>query len=538
MFRRMLIRKKILYSTLLLTITLLLLLYCSLRGVYAYRNVAINLQNLSNEIRQVWILQERLTELREVLDPTSFDHLSISPKPRSIQATPFEFLANLDFLKSELEGHRDRIVRQSLVPDPLLETTPMELKTVDGMLATLASVEDDFLSLNTSDPSEKIEAKLAQLSSDLRFLFNYLTDRMDTFRNEIRVRYRSWIAVILFSAVASLVNLGISFWFFRSSVVQPFKQLLQESNEIADGKFSHRIQLQSQDELAELANALNSMTDRFVQIRDNLNEQVQQRTQEVVRSEQLASVGFLAAGVAHEINNPITSIAWSAEALESRLHEILHYGDGESTQDAPGYDPEQIKILRVYLKRIQEEGFRCKRITGQLLDFSRLGEVHQREETDIHQAVTDVIELVKHRGEYRNRPIRFHSTPGIFAYVSPTEFKQVTLNLLTNALDASEDGKEIQVTLEAISESFELTVRDEGCGMTDEVIKNLFEPFFTRRRDGKGTGLGLSITYRIVQDHAGQLVASSPGPGQGSTMKLTLPINSNENRQNERLKAA
>ena len=545
MFPKMLIRKKILYSTLLLTLTLLPLLYCSLRGVYAYRNVAINLQNLSNEIRQVWSLQERLTELREVLSPRTFDSLSIQPKARSVKAAPFEFLGKLDFLKTELERHRERVIRQSLAPDPLLETTPLELETVDGMIARLRAVENEMLTFH-SDPSDRIDAELAQMSSDLRFLFNFLTDRMDTFRNEIRSRYRSWIAVIICCALASLVNLAISFWFFRRSVVQPFKQLLRESAEIADGNFNHRIQLGSQDELAELAHALNSMTDRFVEVRDNLNQQVRQRTQEVVRSEQLASVGFLAAGVAHEINNPITAIAWSAEALEGRLHEILNYVEEEqsnlsgesSVSERPSFDPDQIEILRSYLKKIQEEGFRCKKITGQLLDFSRLGESQKREETDIHQTVSDVIELVKHRGEYRNRPIHFRGTPGIYAFVSPTEVRQVVLNLLTNALDASDDGDETVVTLEACGDNFELTVVDQGCGMTGEVIDNLFEPFFTRRRDGRGTGLGLSITYRIVQDHAGELQASSAGSGFGSTLKLKLPINAIEATEYERLSKA
>lgn len=539
----MLIRNKILYSTLLLTFTLLLLMYCSLRGVYAYRNVAINLQNLSAEIEQVRMLQSSLSDLREDLSPTAFDQLTIAPQPPLAQVIPYEFVGKLRDLKDDLQQHREGIAQQSSAPDPLLETTPLELETVDGMLSTLDAVlasldsaEGEYFGLHKS-PIEAVQDELAQVNVRLNQRYHQLTVRMNTFRDEIRHRYRSWIAVIIISAVASLVNVGISFWFFRNSVVQPFKQLLQESSKITAGDFDRRISLKSQDELAELAEALNSMTDRFVQIRDNLNEQVQQRTQEVVRSEQLASVGFLAAGVAHEINNPITSIAWSAEALEGRLHEILHTNEEEQTH-TPVYDPEQIEILRYYLRKIQEEGFRCKRITGQLLDFSRLGEAQQREETDIQQAVIDVVELVKHRGEYRNRPIRFQGTPGILAHVSPTEFKQVVLNLLTNALDASNDGDATTVTLEACGEDFELTVRDQGCGMSDEVIKNLFEPFYTRRRDGRGTGLGLSITYRIVQDHGGQLVASSAGENQGSTMKLTLPINATESQKYDQLKAA
>ncbi len=123
------------------------------------------------------------------------------------------------------------------------------------------------------------------------------------------------------------------------------------------------------------------MTSRFVEIRDHLNEKVKQGTREVVRSEQLASVGFLAAGVAHEINNPLASIAWSAEALESHLHELLHSdlpenASATATDDNKAKASQSLDVLRKYLKRIQDEAFRrCKGITERLLDFSRLGKV-------------------------------------------------------------------------------------------------------------------------------------------------------------------
>ena len=280
------------------------------------------------------------------------------------------------------------------------------------------------------------------------------------------------------------------------------------------------------------------MTDLFVEIRDHLNELVQQRTREVVRSEQLASVGFLAAGVAHEINNPLASIAWSAEAIESRLHDLLH-GDADASQVSAGeLDPAELEVLRRYLSCIQDEAFRCKGITERLLDFSRLGEAQRKELTDIDESISDVVALVKHLGQYRHKTVQYSAHQEIAAWVSPTEFKQVILNLLTNSLDAVDDGGVVNVSAKAEGDAFTVTVEDNGCGMTSEVMQHLFEPFFTRRRDGRGTGLGLSITYRIVQDHGGTLVPHSPGPGKGSTFVLTIPLHSVEAQHDERLKAA
>ncbi len=347
-------------------------------------------------------------------------------------------------------------------------------------------------------------------------------------RDRARVGYRTLFVLIILSAIASFTILGLGYVFFRRSVVQPFKELLAGSRLIAKGHFEHRIVCTSNDEMAELAQAMNAMTEQFVEIRDHLNEKVQERTREVVRSEQLASVGFLAAGVAHEINNPLASIAWSAEALEMRLHEALHgeQSDSPTTNALAAMDPAELDVLRKYLKRIQDEAFRCKGITERLLDFSRLGESQRRQDCDVSDLVSDVIGLVEHLAPYRSKKIEFTPQPGLTAWASPTEFKQVVLNLLTNALDSTDDNGVVRIRVAQVNSSMQLVVEDNGCGMTEEVLRHLFEPFFTRRRDGKGTGLGLSITYRIVQDHGGQIDVYSQGPGHGSRFQIALPLTS------------
>jgi signal transduction histidine kinase len=279
---------------------------------------------------------------------------------------------------------------------------------------------------------------------------------------------------------------------------------------VAAGDFGYRIRLDTRDEMAELADALNDMTERFQEIRDDLDRQVQLRTREVIRSEQLASVGFLAAGVAHEINNPLASIAMCAESLEGRL------GD-------PGADDGAAQVTRRYLELIQAEAFRCKGITEKLLDFSRLGEV-RRQATALVPLVADVAEMLRHVGRFAGRTVDIAREQDALVMANPQEIKQVVLNLLVNALDSIDEQGRVRVEVRRGAGEGVLVVTDDGCGMTEEVLEHLFEPFFTRRRAGQGTGLGLSIVQRIVADHGGRIEATSPGPGQGATFRVRLPL--------------
>lgn len=541
MVNSMPIRKKMLLSMMLLSAILLVLVSVSLQGVYSYKELAKSVSLLSEEVRVVWELGRDISELRSVFrrgdnmfvpreNTRTLDRLDLLILPTEKQAQANQqnedFFYHLNLVRFKLEDRRKTLVNQAQ-KNPLLPTSASELTLINEMHDKIKLIEQmdyEFYG-DSAAKAKKINGLLADVQADSHSLLTLLTQRMRELRTHVKSIYNTWTIIIVASGIVLLCLLSFSFWFLRRQVVQPFKELLSGSRRIAAGDFHHRIILASRDELAELAEAQNKMTSLFVEIKNNLDRKVRERTQEVVRSEQLASVGFLAAGVAHEINNPLASIAWSAEALESRMHDLLHQGSCAKQE----VDADELKILSRYLKKIQDEAFRCKGITERLLDFSRLGESQRRQTANIFDCVNDMVELVRHLGQYRNRSIRFVGNQDTEAWVSPTEIKQVVLNLLTNSLDASEDGQEVRVYLSCDASSFKLIIEDDGCGMTDEVITHLFEPFFTRRRDGRGTGLGLSITYRIVQDHAGTLVPESQGPGKGSRFTLTIPLKPDEN---------
>jgi len=540
------IRKKLLISVLVLGIVVAVLGYSSFRGVYAYRDLATTLSSRASEMPLTTELTRAIDELR-----IGFRRLDLQQ--------PMEFSLDFDF-ESRHSDHRFReqlhrireilaryksCLKRNDIDDPFLSDRTEEFaKTIElsELLTTISHRHGDLIESGSIPHAVDQMQDMKRLSDSAHILPTLLTARMASFREEVRSRYRTWILLAWSSAIlAGFLLIGLVSY-ARIAVIKPFKELLAGSRRVASGDFSHRIVVDSRDELAELADAINLGAESFLSIQRDLNDQVRSRSQEVIRNEQLASVGFLAAGVAHEINNPLASIAWSAEALESRLHRILHPTNSKEADEnleepsehgatSEGSEAEvqgvDLDTLRTYLRRIQDEAFRCKGITERLLDFSRLGNEQRKQSVDMNEIVRDVVDMVRHLGQFRNQRIDFQpkANPSV-AWACPQEMKQVVLNLLTNSLESLDPNRNdgfVKVVVESTSDLVRLTLEDNGCGMTSEVLEHLFEPFFTRRRDGRGTGLGLPITSRIIADHGGRITPKSQGLNCGSRFEVILP---------------
>ncbi len=318
--------------------------------------------------------------------------------------------------------------------------------------------------------------------------------------------------IVWMSAMAVLAMLGGLAALFHRWVLYPVRLLQRGVRRVARGSFDYHIDLATGDEMQALAEAFNDMTTRLSATYADLESQVRDRSRQLVRSERLAGVGFLAAGVAHEINNPLASIAFCSEAMENRLKDMLADSGGS-----------EAKVVANYLRMIQEEAFRCKRITEKLLDFSRCGDI-QRQRTDLADLIGGVVEMVRHMGKYRNKHIAFQPRELVVAHADEQEIKQVILNLVVNALDCMESGGTLRIDLRHAGGMAEMVFADDGCGMPPEVLENIFEPFYTRRKVGKGTGLGLAITHNIVSQHQGEITATSQGEGLGATFTVRLPV--------------
>jgi signal transduction histidine kinase len=506
--RRRKIREKLLLGGMLVAAVVAVLSASGFVGIYSYRNLVRGLSCRSAELPHASLLADRVSSLR----------LTHARACAGDEAAARAFLAQLSAVGSALEGYRIELVAGDVEDEPLADRSREDdtARRIASCLEEIAALVQPAAAAGAEpavpdrDTLVAVAPELDALAVLTAALPSYLQERLHELSSEVRTRYRSLIATTWASAISAAFLLATIGALTYRWVFRPLRLLGYGSRRVAAGDFGYRIRLDSRDEMAELADALNDMTQRFEEIRDDLDRQVQLRTREVIRGEQLASVGFLAAGVAHEINNPLASIAMCAESLESRL--------------APAESPDpEARVTRRYLELIQAEAFRCKGITEKLLDFSRLGE-RKRQATAIMALVTDVAEMLRHVGRFKGRTIDIEPGQDVLVMANPQELKQVALNLLANALDSVEEAGRVIVAARRSGGEAVITFTDDGCGMDAEVLEHLFEPFFTRRKSGQGTGLGLSIVHRIVTDHGGRIEAASDGPGRGATFRITLPL--------------
>jgi signal transduction histidine kinase len=526
--------------------TVLALFGSAYYGLYAYRGLVKGLSARSAELPLAGQVSQELVELRDVLGQAN-ERIEIARQVRELDEEASselyfshwdaavlhqEYQMHLGEFQDALDRYRSQLDRSGEAESPRLSDDSRERETlakIDHVLQSMlqADLADDWL-LEESGIRKLLE-EVKQLSHLVIELPSHLHRQLQEFAIEVRAQYRTAIVTAWSTAALALALLAVSTRLFYVWFAEPLQTLVQGSREVAKGKYSHRIQLQTNDEMGELADAMNDMTAQFQQTRDDLDRQVRERTKQVVRSEQLASVGFLAAGVSHEINNPLASIALCSESLESRLAELLAESDVAQS--------EEVQVIHDYLQMIQREAFRCKQITEKLLDFARMGD-SQRHSTDLRELVKSVIEMVQHLGKYQDKGLTLVDGDPVIVQVNAQEMKQVVLNLITNGLESLDAGGQVQVSLARQGEQVQIVVEDNGCGMTDEVRKHLFEPFFTRRHDGQGTGLGLSITYRIVQEHHGEIEVASDGVGRGSRFVVALPAHPLSKEKHHRYQAA
>jgi signal transduction histidine kinase len=229
---------------------------------------------------------------------------------------------------------------------------------------------------------------------------------------------------------------------------------------------------------------------------------------------QLASIGQLAAGVAHEINNPLALISETAGYIKDLF----------LIKEAYKADTELVELIDSIVEAVD----RCGTITRQLLGFARRSDVHTQT-ISLKEIVSNILNFHKKEAEYRNISVHV-DIPETIPQIETDRGKlqQIILNLVANAFQAIDDKGSLDIRAErAGSESVRLIIRDDGCGISEENLNKIFEPFFTTKKEGQGTGLGLSITYGLVKKLHGDIMVQSK-EGQGTTFVITLPVQINK----------
>jgi len=247
----------------------------------------------------------------------------------------------------------------------------------------------------------------------------------------------------------------------------------------------------------------------LVFLRDVTEKRV--RELQLLQAEKLTSLGVLAAGVAHEINNPLNSVAGYAEALQRRLRDQPELATDPRLEDFPEY-----------LEVIVREVYRCKGIIDSLLSFSRKSE-HGSGPVDLRQMMDEAVQLLGHMARYHDVELHVEAAPEVpCVQGDPAALRQVILNLATNALQAVGRGGKVELRAFPQEHSVVFEVEDNGPGISEDLLERIWDPFFTTKGVGEGLGLGLSVSYNIVRRHRGEISVHSE-VGEGTRFTVVLP---------------
>lgn len=317
-----------------------------------------------------------------------------------------------------------------------------------------------------------------------------------------------------------ILFIGLAFYFSQRITI-PIRQLVYSAQDIGEGMLETPIRIDTKDEVALLANELDQMRKNLLDSYENLENKVQERTRElkkaqfqIMHQEKMASIGLLAAGIAHEIGNPLTSISSLTQLLKRRLK-----------------DEKNSAYLATIMKNID----RISKIVRELVDFSRPSK-YEEKFTDVNEVARAAVGIVKYDSRSKNIHIEMDLQPNLPKLILVADqLLQVFINILFNAVDAMEEyGDNLKFITKSVTDSILIRIEDSGCGIPPEEINKIFEPFYTTKEVGKGTGLGLSVSYGIIKNFGGKLEVKSV-VGKGSAFSIMLPIKKSgrENKDEE-----
>jgi len=312
-----------------------------------------------------------------------------------------------------------------------------------------------------------------------------------------KLRMSIWLLVI----VLLLLSLLIARW-AAGKLAKPVQELATTIKHYADGDETARYTDGGRsDEVGIVGRAFNYLCGSLEHTRSERDKAERAARQ----SDRLAAVGQMAAGIGHEINNPLMNIMSLARLVEGSVG-----------------DKDKVEIVKSDLNTLQEEGARCARIVQGILKFARASEP-KFEQFMLDVLLTDTIELLQHRADAGQVSFDVKLEKGLSIQGDPNQLQQVLVNIILNALHASKEGGVISVSLVSDNEHAVIDISDQGEGIAEDDMSHIFNPFFSTKPEGEGTGLGLSVSYGIVKKHDGEISLESE-VGQGTCVRIRLPF--------------
>ena len=455
-----------------------------------------------------------------------------------------------------------------------------ELSIVDPQLNIISTKKTELINKRSNDSLLKKAIQSGEFKTEIEKTGSFLSTQYQKMRLYSPIWYQGRIIggiqmeafigdlmatllesqrIILITILLDAIVLIIFGSFLLSRVlVKPIKDLLRLTKRISEGDFSEKIEVTNKNEIGQLIGSFNRMIEKLKENQDSLNkhlaslesanEQLKQAQEELVRTEKLASVGRFAAGVAHEVGNPLGAILGYTGILKKGKI------DSEETKD--------------YLKRIEDEIERINKIVRELLDFARPSKFELRE-VEINKIIENTLSLLSYQKDFKNIETRLDLQPDLpLIKGDESQLSQVFINIILNAVDAMPNGGKLQIKterhvvdyfhndlfksayplrrkndpvefdysslrksnlLQTLLTKFskgeklvKIRISDTGSGIKKEDLENIFDPFFTTKAPDKGTGLGLSISLKIVESLGGEIRVESE-EGKGTSFEMFFP---------------
>lgn len=437
---------------------------------------------------------------------------SFPPDEPAEIAEMHEFLAlNRDLVRFSLISPSGRRLYQSSVFDNF---SHLQLHAIGkgDLMSRLKANRTTLLTHHLVDGSRILDliepafSPTGQQVVSLRYLISY--DSIDARMQESR---RHFITVAFMALFGCFVMVSL----VARKITHPIKVLTNGARSLSRGELDTRITTQSHDELGSLAQAFNDMAANLSANREELtkknealstaNENLKSMQEQLLRSERLAAIGQLAAGVSHEIDNPVGIILGHAELL---------------LEDLKDDDPMREDVISII-----EECRRCKRITGGLLGFARLP-VGSNTAVDLRTLIEEAVNSLRPQKLFKDLDLKVDSTEERF-YVKgdADQLRQVLINILLNAAQAMDGKGLIHIFMEKSEDEVVINLDDSGPGIDEQNLEKIFQPFYSTKAQGQGTGLGLPLCRKLVEAQKGQIIAQkAPSGGARITMRLPLML--------------